>query len=87
MTRALSRKWSYRAERLTSAEEEDIDYEPSKRPLVKLNSQLEPLKQSLLANKALTPPSANHGGSSVLDATDGRISKKFNRFMAINPRK
>uniref|UniRef100_A0A5B7BHU6 Uncharacterized protein n=1 Tax=Davidia involucrata TaxID=16924 RepID=A0A5B7BHU6_DAVIN len=84
LTRALSRKWSYRAERLTNTEEEDID-ESSKKTLVKVNSQLEPLKQSLITNKALTS-AANLSGSNLLDAAEGR-NKRFNRLMAINPRK
>ncbi|XP_052204304.1 uncharacterized protein LOC127809509 isoform X3 [Diospyros lotus] len=86
MIRALSRKWSYRAERLTNPEEEDID-ESSKRTAAKvLNTQLEPLKQSLLSNKSMNTNSANQGGSNLLDAADGR-NKKLNRFVAINPRK
>ncbi|KAM0983277.1 hypothetical protein ACFX2I_010767 [Malus domestica] len=72
MTRALSRKWSYRAERLISNDEEDTD-EPPKKLLVKVNSQSEPLKQSLITAKSIG------SSSTVLTGT--------NRFMAINPRK
>ncbi|KAA8532310.1 hypothetical protein F0562_032343 [Nyssa sinensis] len=85
VTRALSRKWSYRAERLTNTEEEDTDG-TSKKSLVKVNSQLDPLKQSLIANKALTPATANLSSNNLSDATDG-WNKRFNRLMAINPRK
>ncbi|TQD99795.1 hypothetical protein C1H46_014533 [Malus baccata] len=71
MTRALS-KWSYRAERLISNDEEDTD-EPPKKLLVKVNSQSEPLKQSLITAKSIG------SSSTALTGT--------NRFMAINPRK
>ncbi|KAL3578260.1 hypothetical protein D5086_019764 [Populus alba] len=72
MTRALSRKWSYRAERWTGNEDEGID-EPAKKLLIKGSSQLDPLKQQLATNKALDP-------------ADG-WNKRFNRLMAISPRK
>lgn len=85
MTRALSRKWSYRAERFFNTDEEDTD-EPSKKLLVKVNSQLEPLKQSLITAKAISAASNAFTGSNLVDTGDGR-SKRLNRFMAINPRK
>ncbi|XP_052204185.1 uncharacterized protein LOC127809439 [Diospyros lotus] len=86
MIRGLSRKWLCRAEVLTNAEEEDVD-ESSKRTVAKeLSTQLEPLMQSLLSDKSMTQDSANHGGSNLFDAAV-RWNKKFNRFMAISPRK
>ncbi|KAL4638182.1 uncharacterized protein LOC142627616 [Castanea sativa] len=84
VTRALSRKWSHRADRWTNNEEEDID-ESSKKFQVKVNSQFEPLKQPLMANKALIP-TPTVSGPNLIDAPDGR-NKKLNRFMSINPRK
>ncbi|KAH7516666.1 uncharacterized protein LOC107409697 isoform X2 [Ziziphus jujuba] len=87
MTRALSRKWSYRTERLTSAEEEDSDEQP-KKLLVRVNSQVDQcLKQPLISSKTLMTPIQNTLGGpiSVVDTLDGR-NKRFNRFMAINPR-
>lgn len=87
MTRALSRKWSYRAERLINTDqEEDTDHEPTKKLLVKVNSQLEPLKQPLITSKSLPLTSTTLMGTNLLDTGDGR-SKRFNRFMTINPRK
>ncbi|KAM0960975.1 hypothetical protein ACFX13_020730 [Malus domestica] len=72
MTGALSRKWFYRAERLMNTDDEDTD-EPPKKLLVKVSSQLEPLKKSLITIKSFGST------STVLTGT--------NRFMAINPRK
>ncbi|KAF9677529.1 hypothetical protein SADUNF_Sadunf08G0117100 [Salix dunnii] len=85
MTRALSRKWSYRAERWTGTEDEDVD-EPAKKLPVKGSSQLEPLKQPLVINKALGPSLTTPSGPNLLDPVDG-LNRRFNRLMAINPRK
>lgn len=85
VTRALSRKWSCRADRWTNNEEEDTDESSKTKLLVKVNSQLEPLKQPLIANKALTPTTTVSGPNHI-DAPDGR-NKKLNRFISINPRK
>ncbi|KAH8500453.1 hypothetical protein Peur_042321 [Populus x canadensis] len=85
MTRALSRKWSYRAERWTGTEDEDVD-EPAKKLPIKGSSQLEPLKQPLVINKALGPSLTIPSGPNLLDPVDG-WNKRFNRLMAINPRK
>ncbi|XP_061995208.1 uncharacterized protein LOC133713102 [Rosa rugosa] len=87
MTRALSRKWSYRAERsINTDQEEDTDHEPTKKLLVKVNSQLETLKPPLITSKSLPSTSPTLMGTNLLDTGDGR-SKRFNRFMTINPRK
>ncbi|KAF9673862.1 hypothetical protein SADUNF_Sadunf10G0067900 [Salix dunnii] len=85
MTRALSRKWSYRAERWTGNEEEGID-ETAKKLLIKGSSQLDPLKQQLVTNKALGPSLTTSSGPNLPDQVDG-WSKRLNRFMAITPRK
>ncbi|CAK7326928.1 unnamed protein product [Dovyalis caffra] len=85
MTRALSRKWSYRAERWTGTEEEDID-EAAKKLLIKGSSQLEPLKLPLVINKAHVSSLATPSGPILLDPVDG-WNKRFNRLMTINPRK
>ncbi|KAJ6898927.1 hypothetical protein NC652_025440 [Populus alba x Populus x berolinensis] len=85
MTRALSRKWSYRAERWTGNEDEGID-EPAKKLLIKGSSQLDPLKQQLATNKALGPSLTTPGGPNLADPADG-WNKRFNRLMAISPRK
>ncbi|KAJ6910955.1 hypothetical protein NC652_021562 [Populus alba x Populus x berolinensis] len=101
MTRALSRKWSYRAERWTGTEDEDVD-EPAKKLPIKVfgasirlkfpayfvagSSQLEPLKQPLVINKALGPSLTIPSGPNLVDPVDG-WNKRFNRLMAINPRK
>lgn len=94
IVRALSRKWSYRAERLASADEEDTNESTKKSTLLKVNSQLEPLKQSVLSNKSVTPNSANHiqGGSTINVSAEvccdgGRNKHQFNRFLPLNPRK
>ncbi|KAF5747493.1 hypothetical protein HS088_TW05G00214 [Tripterygium wilfordii] len=82
MNRALSRKWSYRAEKWsTDAEEEDVE-EPGKRSLTKVNSQLEALKQ---LNKAVAPPTTCVPVNPT-DSIDSR-NKRFSRLMTINPRK
>lgn len=80
LQRTLSRKWSYKPEKWSASEEEDKD-EPTKKPLIRVNSQLEPLKQSLISNKAPIPATTN-----LSETTDGK-HKRFSRFMAINPRK
>ncbi|XP_010250417.1 PREDICTED: uncharacterized protein LOC104592653 isoform X2 [Nelumbo nucifera] len=85
MMRALSRKGSYRMERRSCAEEEELD-ETSKKLLVKVNSQLESLKQPLVTNKAMAPVTMTLSGSSLIDTSDGRC-KRFNHLTAINPRK
>ncbi|KAJ6771742.1 hypothetical protein OIU74_018059 [Salix koriyanagi] len=85
MTRALSRKWSYRAERWTGNEEEGID-ETAKKPLIKGSSQLDPLKQQLVTSKAPGPSPTTSSGPNLPDQVDG-WGKRFNRLMAINPRK
>ncbi|KAF8398764.1 hypothetical protein HHK36_014622 [Tetracentron sinense] len=85
MSRALSRKATCRMERRCGVEEEEID-EPPKRLLVRVSSQLEPPKQSLITSKALTPVTTTLNGSNFIDPGDGR-SKRFNRFFSLNPRK
>ncbi|KAJ6312778.1 hypothetical protein OIU77_014329 [Salix suchowensis] len=85
MTRALSRKWSYRAERWTGNEEEGID-ETAKKPLIKGSSQLDPLKQQLVTSKAPGPSPTTSSGPNLPDQVDG-WGKRFKRLMAINPRK
>ncbi|XP_042500004.1 uncharacterized protein LOC122078188 [Macadamia integrifolia] len=87
MTRKLSRKGSFRIERRCHAEEEDID-EPSKKILLKVYSQLEPLKQPLITTKACTTATtiATLNGPNLMEASDGR-SKRLNRLISPNPRK
>lgn len=84
MTKALSRKGSSRIER-RNGNEQEID-EALKMTVVKVGSQLEPLKQPLIANKTsvlvTTPPNC----SNLADASDGR-SKRFNRFAVFHPKK
>jgi len=50
------------------------------------SSQLDPLKQQLVTNKALGPSLATPGGPNLPDPVDG-WNKRFNRLMAISPRK
>ncbi|KAM7463315.1 hypothetical protein LguiA_031436 [Lonicera macranthoides] len=94
-TRALSRKWSYRADKLSCNEAEDVGDQSSKRTtLVRVNSQLEHLKQPLMNNKALPNAAAaanlnsscSNSTSSLLDSAEGKY-KRFNRFTSINPRR
>ncbi|XP_043715980.1 uncharacterized protein LOC122664289 [Telopea speciosissima] len=87
MTRKLSRKGSCRLERRCDVEEEEID-EPSKKILLKVYSQLEPLKQPLITNKASTTATTTVtlNGPNLMETSDGR-SKKFNRLISVNPRK
>ncbi|XP_020674729.1 uncharacterized protein LOC110093984 [Dendrobium catenatum] len=85
MTKALSRKGSYRMERRNGEEQEGDD--TTKKLLAKVMcSQLEQSKQPLVPNKAIaaTPIVANC--TYLGDAGEGRI-KRFNRLMTINPRR
>ncbi|OVA07898.1 hypothetical protein BVC80_8991g40 [Macleaya cordata] len=77
MTRALARKGSCRMERKFGAEEEETDL-ASKKLLVKVNSHLEPL----ISSKAVS----SSAPTTLTDMSDGR-SKRFNRLIALNPRK
>ncbi|KAI0513691.1 hypothetical protein KFK09_009721 [Dendrobium nobile] len=85
MTKALSRKGSYRMERRNGEEQEGDD--TTKKLLAKVVcSQLEQSKQPFVPNKAIAAAPIMANCTNLADAGEGRI-KRFNRLMTINPRR
>ncbi|XP_010935451.1 uncharacterized protein [Elaeis guineensis] len=85
MTKALSRKGSYRMERRAGEEQETDD--ASKKLIVKVvPSQLEQLKQPLVPNRALVAAPFAANSPVLADSGEGRY-KRFNRLTTIHPRK
>lgn len=85
VSKALSRKGSNRMERRNN-EEQDTD-DASRKLVIKVGcSQLDQLKQPLVANKALSLAHNASSNACLVDSLDGR-NKRFNRLTTIHPRK